>query len=237
MVNDSTKSMRTGAMFLWSFSYFQHTSDWLFAKVILIRTQPAITFTYLLQYFTSPTQIFRLIRDMRLLLSVRQILSRRQHVPNKQCALNNDVHLITRFYGNMAEALTLSWFCINFNVHVKYPAKEMEPLELWHCIQQRIDGIATPIGTVQKKKHLTGIENTHLCIFMIKMSLDSFHNELAFTYLQNTVKALHLIYYTCTSRSTTHGLGCVSKTFASPCQGVHYLEQLCTHEILYTNGN
>jgi len=30
----------------------------------------------------------------------RWILSRRQHAPNKQCALNNDVHLITRFYGS-----------------------------------------------------------------------------------------------------------------------------------------
>ena len=30
-----------------------------------------------------------------------QILSRRQHVPNKQCALNNDVRLITWFYSSM----------------------------------------------------------------------------------------------------------------------------------------
>ena len=29
----------------------------------------------------------------------RQILSRRQYAPNKLCALNNDVRLITRFYG------------------------------------------------------------------------------------------------------------------------------------------
>ena len=27
------------------------------------------------------------------------ILSRTQHAPNKRCALNNNVHLITRFYG------------------------------------------------------------------------------------------------------------------------------------------
>ena len=32
-------------------------------------------------------------------LGSRQILSRRQHGPNKRCALNYDVHLITRFNG------------------------------------------------------------------------------------------------------------------------------------------
>ena len=35
-------------------------------------------------------------------------MSRRQHTPNKQCALNNNVRLITRFYGRSKECVSLA---------------------------------------------------------------------------------------------------------------------------------
>ena len=59
----------------------------------------------LVEYFASPTPNFCSIRTVRFLLRVyRRIWSRRQHAPNKRCALNNDVRLITWFYG-----ITLLW--------------------------------------------------------------------------------------------------------------------------------
>ena len=62
-------------------------------KVILIHT----TFTCLLQLL-STCGIFRLAHST-FSRAVRFLLSRRQHAPNKRCALNNDVRLITQFYS------------------------------------------------------------------------------------------------------------------------------------------
>ena len=52
-----------------------------------------ITTCPLVEYFASPTSNIQLIRV------VRKIFSRQQYAPKKWCALNNDVHLITRFYS------------------------------------------------------------------------------------------------------------------------------------------
>ena len=38
----------------------------------------------------------------------RQIFSRRQHSPNKRCVLNDNVHLITRFYRILAVYMLLN---------------------------------------------------------------------------------------------------------------------------------
>ena len=44
-------------------------------------------------------QIFVKLEQCASYQGSRQSLSRRQYAPNKQCALNNDVCLITQFYG------------------------------------------------------------------------------------------------------------------------------------------
>ena len=44
-------------------------------------------------------QIFVKLEQCASYRGSRQSLSRRQYAPNKQCVLNNDVRLITRFYG------------------------------------------------------------------------------------------------------------------------------------------
>ena len=93
MVNAS--SMRSSAMsdvFTVLFTFLVHF--WLVIyKVILVHT----TFTCLLQLL-STCGIFRLAHST-FSRAVRFLLSRRQHAPNKRCALNNDVRLITRFYS------------------------------------------------------------------------------------------------------------------------------------------
>ena len=93
MANDSTNSMGSSGMFdvyIVLFTFLAHF--WLFA-VILVHT----TFTCLLLCGILHNK-FHLIRTMHFLLSVLTEFQR-QYAPNKQCALNNNVHLITRFYG------------------------------------------------------------------------------------------------------------------------------------------
>ena len=46
-----------------------------------------------------PLQTFVQLEQCASYRGSRWILSGRQYAPNKQCALNNNVHLITRFYG------------------------------------------------------------------------------------------------------------------------------------------
>jgi len=46
-----------------------------------------------------PPQTFVQLEQCASLHGSRWILSRRQHASNNQCALNNDVRLINRFYG------------------------------------------------------------------------------------------------------------------------------------------
>ena len=68
---------------------------------ILVRTaclRPVV------EYFASPTLTFVQLEQCASYRGSRRILSRRQHAPNKQCALNNDVRLITRFYGTLIRA-------------------------------------------------------------------------------------------------------------------------------------
>ena len=108
MANHSTNSVRSSAIsdvFIVIFTFLAHL---LLTKVISIgylQSDPRshylcmLACSPLVEYFTSPTQNFRLIRAVRFLSRVKQILSIRQHVPNKRCVLNNDVRLITRFYG------------------------------------------------------------------------------------------------------------------------------------------
>ena len=49
--------------------------------------------------FAMPLQIFVYLEQCASYRVSRQILSRRQYAPNKLFVLNNDVRLITRFYG------------------------------------------------------------------------------------------------------------------------------------------
>ena len=65
-----------------------------------------------MEYFVSPTPNFQeLCASYQ---GSRQILSRREHVPNKWCALNNDVCLITRFYSKLYYTLQLSQYHSHF---------------------------------------------------------------------------------------------------------------------------
>ena len=79
--------------------YLQKWSSLVICKVTLVRT----TFVCLLhlvplvEYFISPTPNF--LEQCTSYGGSRQISSRQQHAPNKQSPLNNDVQLITRFYG------------------------------------------------------------------------------------------------------------------------------------------
>ena len=98
MVNGSTRSSAMSD-FLKSFSHFLPISDWLFVKVILICTTFACLL-HLIKYSAVPLQIFVQLEWCTSYWGSRWVLSRRQYAPNKQCALNNDARLITRFYGN-----------------------------------------------------------------------------------------------------------------------------------------
>ena len=109
-------SMRSSTMsdvFIVLFTFLAHlwlaicTSDpdWLFAKWSWF-TPPSRACSNL-----STCRIFRLAHSKFLFNYIeqcdfywrsRQILSRRQHAPNKHCALNNNMCLITRFYGYIA---------------------------------------------------------------------------------------------------------------------------------------
>ena len=68
---------------------------WLFAKRSSSFTQPLRACSYV-EYFTPN---FVKLEQCASYQGSRQSLSRRQYAPNKQCALNNDVCLITQFYG------------------------------------------------------------------------------------------------------------------------------------------
>ena len=63
------------------------------------RSHCVLTLVHLLNILSRPLQIFIKLEQCASSWWSRQILSRRQHAPNKQCVLNNDVHLITPFYG------------------------------------------------------------------------------------------------------------------------------------------
>ena len=75
---------------------------WLvICKLILVRTTFACLagLTCPLVISPRPLQILVYLEQCASYRGSRQILSRRQHAPNKRCALNNGVRLITRFYG------------------------------------------------------------------------------------------------------------------------------------------
>ena len=69
-------------------------------KVILVHTTFACLHALVQLWNIShrPLQIFVQLEQCAPYQVSRWILSR-QHVPNKQCALDNNVRLITRFYG------------------------------------------------------------------------------------------------------------------------------------------
>ena len=101
MANDSTNFMKAVPCLV-----FFHISSGLLigycksnpqCKVILVCTACLLKSSCGL--FRLAHSNFRSIRAVRFYRGSRWILSRRQHAPNKQCALINDVHLITRFYG------------------------------------------------------------------------------------------------------------------------------------------
>ena len=93
---------------IWYFHSPFHMSSALltgYRKVISIAKWSSFTLhacsdlVQLLNISPHPLQIFVQLEQCASYRGSRRILSRRQHVPNKQCALNNDVHLITWFNG------------------------------------------------------------------------------------------------------------------------------------------
>ena len=72
---------------------FQISSALLIGYLHYLRVH-ALTYS-VVEYFASSTPNIHLLEQYASYRGSRQILSRRQHAPNKQCALNNDVRLIT----------------------------------------------------------------------------------------------------------------------------------------------
>ena len=71
-----------------------HVFHSLFSALLItyLRSDPSLHYLRVLA-LTCPQSSALLIDGLH------RFLSRRQLAPNKLCAINNDVHLITRFYG------------------------------------------------------------------------------------------------------------------------------------------
>ena len=75
-----------------------------------------------------PLQTFVQLEQCASYQGSRRILSRRQHAPNKRYALNNNVHLITRFYSSTTCAVSKSW-----SHFFLLGCKGIEEQQQWHC--------------------------------------------------------------------------------------------------------
>ena len=102
------------------------------------------TFVCLLHLsLARPLQIFVYLEQCTSYRGSRQILLRRQYAPNKLCTLNNDVCLITQFYGI---------YHYQNNTHLLFSTSVLEVAHFSHLHTQKYGSCeATDFDTVYQK--------------------------------------------------------------------------------------
>ena len=116
MANDSTKKQCRVWCFVVLFTFLVHF--WLaIAKVISSFALRACV--QLWNISPRPLQTFIQLEQCASYRGSRWILSRRQHAPTKQCALNNDVRLITWFYGTLLLRISMFQTCHVISLYMK----------------------------------------------------------------------------------------------------------------------